>query len=853
MENNKKAQKLYSVSDIKKHNLNLPINYKLYKHYLNNTQNKVELNIDNIICKSILNLYLNNKSNTYLDELNKLIKYYEHNTILLSIDLFNFKNYLNKYKDNLLVITNGDINNLQHKILNLKSSIDIFLFHNIDYTDEEARYYLSNLKSDSTIKNIYSDFENTDFKAIFNINVENKYENVLCFEKHKLMRIYEPYFKMTKIPNFIFMITKGLQVLKKNGNLLLATRILYLTNTHKKLLKLLGNSFYKIELKHYDLRQNDIIIITCHRFKDNVSIQTFKKLVELSISTRKYNYSLCQFMEYFYHIAKTTPDKQFMYALDIKDLNLPKNISYTQKNMNIVDNISITPKTNRTAEKVILQLEELFDNYFDEIHTDIRLNITETDKGEVIINNDFINKLLYQRIVYYLEVFQKYEIPYNKAWLVYINKYNKNQIDKLYTFTGNITQTLIKFGILPKIQQQQKLDLIKSYTAYHYPELDDKHELFGSIYLEDIHIIDTQSGIDEKEGKIVKALLENYARGVSAYVMQHYALKLLLAPKVSNGFIKLWEIYNTINIIPNKKKIKVFHLAEAPGQWINCTHYFILTKRHKVEEYDWCATSLNPNHPENIKKYGDEIFSDAYGLIKKFKRRWIWGSDNTGDITKIQNLKWYHQYTQKWVKESGKIDLVLGDGGIQSDDIIINQKLEYSQLFMVLATASYGSNCVIKHFLPYVRKIPISFESGGYFVNLLYLYHLMFETVILIKPMTSNPISGEFYVVGKSFKGIEERQFNKIISILSDFKPNQCIFPKNEIPDIFFKQVKEFIESILDLNIKQGELRISFQNCLENDKKIKEKLDCSKYLNPKYTKHMQNLKFKEWVDKFNFE
>ena len=177
-------------------------------------------------------------------------------------------------------------------------------------------------------------------------------------------------------------------------------------------------------------------------------------------------------------------------------------------------------------------------------------------------------------------------------------------------------------------------------------------------------------------------------RGVSAYVLQNYDLSELLAPKVSNGFIKLWEIYNTLNIIPNKKKVKVFHLAEAPGQWINCTHYFILTKRHKVEEYDWRATSLNPTHPKNIEKYGTGIFSDAYGLIKKFKNRWIWGADDTGDITKIKNLNGIANIVKNGLMRQEKIDLVLGDGGIQSDDIIVNQKLEYSQLFMVLATAS---------------------------------------------------------------------------------------------------------------------------------------------------------------------
>ena len=129
----------------------------------------------------------------------------------------------------------------------------------------------------------------------------------------------------------------------------------------------------------------------------------------------------------------------------------------------------------------------------------------------------------------------------------------------------------------------------------------------------------------------------------------------------------------------------------------------------------------------------------------------------------------------------------------------------------------------------------------------------MFESVILIKPMTSSPISGEFYVVGKSFRGCSEEHFNKIINTLNNFKPNQCIFPEEEIPKSFFKQLKEFNTNILNLNITQGDIRNDYLTCLENDKVIYETLECSKYLDPKYTKFMQSKKFKEWVKQFNFE
>ena len=109
--------------------------------------------------------------------------------------------------------------------------------------------------------------------------------------------------------------------------------------------------------------------------------------------------------------------------------------------------------------------------------------------------------------------------------------------------------------------------------------------------------------------------------------------------------MKLWEIYHNIpQLVPNKDKLNVFHLAEAPGQWINYKlKHFIKVRRHKVRDYNWLANSLNHKHPENIKKFGKGIFGDAYGFIKKYPEKWLYGADNTGDITNPKNVKWFRK------------------------------------------------------------------------------------------------------------------------------------------------------------------------------------------------------------------
>ena len=99
--------------------------------------------------------------------------------------------------------------------------------------------------------------------------------------------------------------------------------------------------------------------------------------------------------------------------------------------------------------------------------------------------------------------------------------------------------------------------------------------------------------------------MQDLTRGVSIFINK----KRYLEFEVSNAFVKLYEILKLFKLIPkNKDNFNSFHLAEAPGQFVNCLDYFIKTKRKKIKNFNWYATSLNPKNKENIKKYGDNIF-----------------------------------------------------------------------------------------------------------------------------------------------------------------------------------------------------------------------------------------------------
>ena len=60
----------------------------------------------------------------------------------------------------------------------------------------------------------------------------------------------------------------------------------------------------------------------------------------------------------------------------------------------------------------------------------------------------------------------------------------------------------------------------------------------------------------------IKRVVEDFTKGVNVYLHQNFKLKI----RPSNAFVKLWEMYVQFSLVPNKQTIRMFHLAEAPGQ-----------------------------------------------------------------------------------------------------------------------------------------------------------------------------------------------------------------------------------------------------------------------------------------------
>ena len=321
----------------------------------------------------------------------------------------------------------------------------------------------------------------------------------------------------------------------------------------------------------------------------------------------------------------------------------------------------------------------------------------------------------------------------------------------------------------------------------------------------------------------IKYATEDLTRGLSKFISLSYSNSLPL-PTVSNAFIKLWEILTLFDIIPEFERdihiqnstsynnnisfmqnpsnvFRVFHMCEAPGQMILGCKYFTDTKRKHITDYEWIANSLNPNNKINTIKYGVPL-GDSYKLMKNNPHKWLWGIDNTGDITNVNNIKWFRNNIHKHIN-TPNLNLIIGDGGLGAgNDTLALQKLDLAQAIMVLACSSIGGTCIIKQFTPYVSNHPETIKASSFFISLLYLYYVAFDEIILHKPYSSNMDSGEFYVIGKGFKSVPEYGLNNLYKSLNKFKVNNAILDVEHIPETFKIQITAFIAKMCQYNIK---------------------------------------------------
>jgi 23S rRNA U2552 (ribose-2'-O)-methylase RlmE/FtsJ len=469
----------------------------------------------------------------------------------------------------------------------------------------------------------------------------------------------------------------------------------------------------------------------------------------------------------------------------------------------------------------------------------------------------------------FVNMLETNNIAYNKHLLTILKEQEDELLGQFYSLDNTINTRLIRYrDTETRALLASGFAGIKIVAPY---ELDFMNACFDKINLayrvkENMKIV-LGIGAGERVPKIIQEGYEDMTRSLPQYITARYG-STLPAIKISNAFTKLWEIMTVFEaLIPNSKsknrdvnrdKFRVFHICEAPGQMIISLKYFLEKKRRNIVNYDWQANSLNPYNKENQDTYGKgTIFADDYGLIRSNPKKWIWGADGTGDITRVKNIKWYRD-----VMKSGGgdgVDLIVGDGGLSTQsgaglDPLVLQKLDLAQVVMVLACSRVGGSCVIKHFTPYIKKHTSTYSAAGFFIGFIYLYYLAFSEVNLFKPYTSNPDSGEFYVIGQGFLGVDNAVLERLYKILEQMEVNEGIIPRDKIPETFIYQISGFLERITNLNVMSIEKQNLLLTCYKDGQnpKLNKYLKCDNFLDKDKLVNIQRPRFEEWIKKYGF-
>ena len=433
--------------------------------------------------------------------------------------------------------------------------------------------------------------------------------------------------------------------------------------------------------------------------------------------------------------------------------------------------------------------------------------------------------------------------------LEYLKNKDYGKIDTIYQLNEPYIEVLIN-------KNQSPINLDLSHTKNN--EISDS-KLKNTITSFDVNNNKRKELINQLKYQNIHGLAHatmGVAHNLSTFMNYQY-FKNKKEQSLNNAYLKLWEIYHHFlpeimnNIYKHNSNPLIFHIAEFPGNWIKTTlHYTKLF--YPLFKYDWRANSLNPNN-DKIKKEFGEVFKDEFGYLRDYPNKWLFGSDDTGDILKIDNIKNMASY----FKNNGdKLLLITGDAGlrVEEDNKLLLQKIEVGQLVMSLACLAKGGSTIMKHFLtPDDQEINI-IKSISFTLNLIYTYYLYFQKVILIKPKTSNPNSSEYYLVGINFKGITETQLDQLYQYLQTMQLNDCIYPENKIDltiknKIFTFMNKEFSTMATNKMI-QNFIMICSNKKMVNSLELT-KLPCFK-LDNNFKNKKLSIIYNQWMKKHRF-
>jgi len=265
----------------------------------------------------------------------------------------------------------------------------------------------------------------------------------------------------------------------------------------------------------------------------------------------------------------------------------------------------------------------------------------------------------------------------------------------------------------------------------------------------------------------------------------HNGLKKSVAQyvPVSRSYFKLWEMMHDFPLLDNTcvdSAVQTAHLAEGPGGFIEAVCRF---RNHQDTTKDaYYGMTL-------IDKTNKEVpdWSKARKLMLTYPQiRLHHGVDHTGNLYKIDNI---HALVEAAGRHS--CDLVTGDGGIDYSQNYAQQE-EMSQRLLV--SQVYAGLLLVKPSKHFVCKL---FDTNVLFTQeILWILSVVFDTVHLVKPLTSRAANSERYIVACGFRGCSVETEIYIRELLQNWHPQRHIqkILHQSLPPVFVQALYRYNE-----------------------------------------------------------
>ena len=299
---------------------------------------------------------------------------------------------------------------------------------------------------------------------------------------------------------------------------------------------------------------------------------------------------------------------------------------------------------------------------------------------------------------------------------------------------------------------------------------------------------------------------------------------------ISQAWLKMYEIITDCDLIPTNRKgiYKSFHICEAPGTFISCINNYIHTKTN-YDAFEWKSQSLKP---KGSKSKATTIY-DTYGFIKRYPNKWDFSVDDTGDITNIENIKYYAK-----IAKDMNINLMTSDCGLPWGDSKYYQ-VAYASYVSLLYSLPQNGTMLYKILSPI--DVPLIW-------NLIYITYTNFKEMYFFKPV-QNSQSREFYIIGKGYLGTEQSVLNKLLNLIPKFEDRGVgsKFNKEEYdlfndtyPEEFVIQVQNICEKLASNYVNSIERIIYYVDNIDG-------------LGKDYQKHIESYmkeKNEDWIRKY---